>query len=453
MSLQTCQPGDNQGFPIRLQQTLNTEWPSTSIDSIQSTLKSMTEQVDFSISWGNSSGVSNVNILYTPSVCEVSGIPGLGTSTSLQYGNARYTCSNVLSILKNQHSTLSPGDNEVILSFQITNKSDYPSAPDIILMCRPIQYGSSPSNTSSFFTSLNTVFQGLSVSSSVQSVPMQGTLDLNTLYGFDSQTLLPIISYQSCLPVKLILSSGSSQIGSLKVRVNVIQQPIYVSGNPNGLGKCNNISRYTFINPSSLFTGLNINAIQFKNGSGSDGFPSGNNPNLVPQPSSSAICEFTTAVQRLAIYVPEAFLGQSLTEIANMKSIQPSATRRKAFKCYRIDPKKDIVDDQILVDPKTGQPLKDTMRQEALAAAGGDPSLVSPPSGSSGLMPGDIQNILSILVISIVAIFLAVYLLYIIQLFIYKKDMNNGFYHSGLFFFSFICILLLSLFFETENES
>jgi hypothetical protein len=178
------------------------------------------------------------------------------------------------------------------------------------------------------------------------------------------------------------------------MRVNVGMQPLFVNPSENGLGLCSAINKYTLVTypkrlvdiflynyKNPIFGGMATNVyIQFQDGYGSDGFPSPlqantKTNNLVPLTQSSNISALATLVQKIEILVPEAFLGKSMAEIANSKTLPKVPSKKKAFKCYTVDPEKDIVDGQIMIDPTTGKSLKDTLNEQATEASGGDASV------------------------------------------------------------------------------
>jgi len=393
MSSVQCQSGDITGFPLRLAYPLTSEWPATK--NSMSQLQKLIAPTDFSVNWGPPTKSAQISVSQTlaanglPGKFQIRGIDTITANTTLAYGNANYICSSVLSIVQNQHVNLNQDLTalyELVLAFQIGNKSDNPISPDIILLTRPIIF--SNNNTSSQF--LSAVDSAAAATSKSITTP----LDLSTIFGYNSTTLMPMVSYQTCLPVKLTntnVSPYSTMIGSLRMRVNVVMQPLYVNASENGLGFCSSISKYTLVTePRNLvdiflynfnnpvFGGVNANVfIQFKDGFNSDGFPtplqaSSKTNYLVPLGQSSSVSAFSDLLQKIEILIPETFLGKSLAEIANSKTPPPSATKKKAFKCYTIDPSRDIVGDQIMVDPTTGKSLVDTMQKQAQDAAGGD---------------------------------------------------------------------------------
>lgn len=370
----SCQAGDTTGFPIKLGQGLHSPWPATK--DPEEHLRKLTVPTDFSIQWGPPTQGAQISVRQTtnkhgePGVFQISGISTITDSTTLIYGAARYSCSGVLSVVQNQHPTFindTSAQYEVILAFQIVNKPYNPSSPDIILVCRPIIF--STTNDSPFWQAVD--------NASIKKTPQNVALDMSTMFGYNSSTLMPMITYQTCLPTKLLnYKSQPYSYGSLRMRVNVVQQPLYVFASENGLGKCSSIRKYTLITtgpgPVSIFGGTSSNTIlQFRDGYGPDLFPSQTTKeNLVPNSSSSSITSFDDILDTIEIQVPEAFLGKSLAELANATTLEPVKTKKKAFKCYTVDPEKDIKGDQIMIDPTTGERLKDILDKDAVNSDG-----------------------------------------------------------------------------------
>lgn len=373
MSEAQCKPGDNTGFPVTLAQSLYREWPAT--NDAQRQIQSLTVPTDFSIQWLNNGiqGNANISVRYTtssggvPGVFQISGFNPDGST--ITFGNAQYKCSGIISIVQNQHPTFCQDNSaqyEMILAFQITNKSTNPSSPDIILLCRPIVFQSSGSNPpNSFWNAVDTA--------TFRNSPQGASIDLSRFFGYNSYMLMPIVTYQTCMPVKLLKAGGASY-ASLRIRVNVVTQPIYVFASENGLGKCSSIRKYTLVTtgngPLDIFASGH-NLIQFKDGTGTDAFPNQNTKsNLVPNAAPNPISALADVLQKFEILVPEAFLGKSLAEISNSPAPPRAKPKKKAYKCYTIDPSKDIVDGEIMVDPTTGQSVKDTVNQEMRESGG-----------------------------------------------------------------------------------
>jgi len=460
MSEVQCRAGDTTGFPVTLAQSLYKEWPAT--NDAQRQIQSLTVPTDFSIQWLNNGIQANttISVRYTtssggvPGVFQISGFNPDGST--ITFGKAQYKCSGVISIVQNQHPMFCR-DNfaqyEMILAFQIINKATNPSSPDIILLCRPISFQSSGSNPpNSFWNAVDTA--------TFRNAPQTASLDLSTFFGYNASMLMPMVTYQTCMPVKLLKTGGTASYGSLRIRVNVVTQPIRIFASENGLGKCSSIRKYTLVTtangPIDIF-GSGYNLIQFKDGTGADTFPNQNSKsNLVPNEAPNSISALSDILQKFEILVPEAFLGKSLAEISNAPTPQGPKRKKRPFKCYTIDPTKDIVDGQIMVDPTTGQSLKDTQKQDALDAAGGDISIVNGGvNADPGIMPGDVENVLTTTIIFFGTIALLSYLGFIAYIFLHADStyqLNTKIFHIVMFIVSFIMLMLFLAYDEkTDN--
>jgi hypothetical protein len=433
MSLQRCQAGTTTGFPITLSQNINKEWAGVS-GNTQEQIKQLIVPTDFTVQWGHATESAQIQVNQTPSVFQISGFNTVSDNTTLTYGSAIYSCSEVLSLVQNQHKTLSSHSDanyELILAFQINNKAHNPSSPDVILLSRPVVFNQL--YTTPFWKAVNT--------STKTGKSQRVAFDMSQIYGYSSSVLLPMISYQTCIPVKILnYKATNSQLASLSVRVHVCTQPMYVMSDDSVTAKCSSVTKYTLITspkrPLDIFQDAAVGAIlQFQDGLGKDRFPSGANENLVPLGASAQISAFQNVIKLLQVLVPEEFLGKSLAEIAEAKEHTPVVTKKKAFKCYRIDPNTDIKDDQILIDPTTGLPLKDTLAQNAYDDSGGDPALLDGNinNGNPGVMPGDIQTMLTNLFIFVGTVTLLAYLAFIAHTLLYRQDFHTGLYNIVIF--------------------
>jgi hypothetical protein len=458
MSEVQCKPGDTTGFPVTLAQSLYKGWPAT--NDAQQQIRSLTVPTDFSIQWLNNGIQANaaISVRHTvssgdvPGVFQISGFNPDGST--ITFGNAQYKCSGIISIVQNQHPTFCQ-DNfaqyEMILAFQIINKSTNPSSPDIILLCRPISFQSSGSNPpNSFWNAVDTA--------TFRNAPQTASIDLSTFFGYNSSMLMPIVTYQTCMPIKLLKTGGAASYGSLRIRVNVVTEPIRVFASENGLGKCSSIRKYTLVTtgngPIDIF---GYNLIQFKDGTGADAFPNQNTKsNLVPNEAPNPISALSDVLQKFEILVPEAFLGKSLAEIANSPKPQGPKKKKRQFKCYTIDPIKDIVDGEIMVDPTTGQSVNDTQKQDALDAAGGDISMVGGGvNAGPGIMPGDVENVLTTTIIFFGTIALLSYLGFIAYIFLHADaayPLNTKIFHVVMFIISFVMLMLFLAYDEKADN-
>jgi len=268
-----------------------------------------------------------------------------------------------------------------------------------------------------------------------------------------------MITYQTCIPTKLLNYNGQAySYGSMRIRVNVVPQPIYMVASENGLGKCSIINKYTLITetrrPVDVFSAAAANTIlQFRDGYGQDLYPSQTTKdNLVPNAAGSSISAFEDVLQKFEILVPEAFLGKSLADIAAATEVPAIKPKKKAFKCYTIDPEKDIQGDQIMVDPTTGQSLKRMMKKDGNIAEG------IPDDGtddydiseySSGIMPGDVEHALVIFLTVLGTIILLAYLGFIVHMiFIRDNGLHDSLLHIVILIVLIVCLTLFGIFVE-----
>jgi len=226
----------------------------------------------------------------------------------------------------------------------------------------------------------------------------------------------------------------------------------------NGLGKCSSINKYTLITetkrPVDVFSAAAANTIlQFQDGYGQDLYPSQTTKeNLVPNSTASSISAFADVLQKFEILVPEAFLGKSLADIATATEVPAITPKKKAFKCYTIDPEKDIQGDQIMVDPTTGQSLLRTMKKDGNMAEGisdDETDDYDISEYSSGIMPGDVEHIIIAIVTAIGTILLLAYLGFIVHMiFIRDNGLHDSLLHIVILIVLIVCLTLFGIFVE-----
>jgi len=463
MSTTKCELGNTSGFPINISASASSLF-SKSGDTIQQIIV----PTDFTVNWGLCKN-SEISVSKTtqveqegltiPAKCQITGFDDFANGTTLTYGegNANYSCSSVLSIVTNQHTNLKLNTEEqalyeVILAFQIVNKRDNPSSPDIILLTRPIVL-TDATNPLALKTPLYwTQIKQLLTSSSPST--RSAELDLSSMFAYDRKILMPMLSYQTCLPVKLTSGAAPSLEGSFTIRVNVILNPIYLGDSATALGTCENVTKYTLVTspaaPANVFgiSGIGVfnhlqPKFQFNISSGPSGavFPTSTNiNNLSPNKATDAISSLADIMKKIEIVVPDALLGKSLADVANSPTT-PKITNNAntKFKCYPVDPSTDIVNGQIMIDPTTGQRLEDTLKERSLESSGGI-TISSLPS--PGMLPGDIEEIFVITIVAILAIGLTGYISYVIYNFIYFGNMQ---FSEILFHFGVIIAILTAL--------
>lgn len=414
MSLQACS-GTNIGFPIRLNQNIFDTWAG----SANANMDSLIAPTEFSVAWAPERVSDNMRVSTEGSVFDIS-FPTIAEGTTLTVGNGvKYNCVSNLSLVQIQHGTLCQNKSatqELILSFTIKDKDSNPSSPHVILFCRPvILYEETPENRNdnTFWSKVNTVAK------TPASKKTMTSYDIQSIYAYNSDILMPMITYDTCISTQL--SSGDASLnGSLQVRVHVIPQALYIPSVNDGTGKCARVRSYLFTpNIRNIFNQSRYNIVKFN--TGLNIFPSGNSNNLKALAPSSQITSWNEVQQKFEYLVPDAFLGKSASDIAKMESLPKAKSRKNQYKCYTIDPEKDIKNGQILVDPTTGESLESAQNRNLLDSAGGDASLAFALAGNAaqndGIQPGDIEMWLTVIISIIGGGFLIVYIYHIFNLF------------------------------------
>jgi hypothetical protein len=453
MSLQTCQAGDTQGYPLQLSQSLYSSW--LGIENVDNELKKIIVPSDITVSWAPIQQSASIRASVSDGAFIVSGFSIAASSTTLSLGNAAYMCSEILSITKSQHPHFSKETGslyEITLAFQILNPTENPSSPEFILLTRPIIFTESNWDSNPLWNAIDRA----ALYKSSESV----NFDLKSLFAYESGSLLPAISYQTCLPVKLRNYRSGSPIGSVRFRVCVAMSPLYVNANTNGLGLCRNISKYTLITQPKqvidIFPGIsNSTRFQFQDGYGPDRFPANDTNNYVPLEPGSRISSFSEILDKCQIIVPKEFIERSISDLSSKTPPVPVSKGKKQYTCYRIDPSKDIKENQIIVDPQTGKPLSSTLKDSGLSETGAnlnlDGSNIDTSSvDASGIKPGDVQFMIFILLTCLGSFILLSYFAFVVYTFMIKKDLGNGLLHTGGFITALISLILFGIFFGSK---
>jgi hypothetical protein len=465
MSLQKCT--GTTGFPITLSQNLFNEWPGGYNPADPKVTNQLVVPTDFSVSWSTSTASKSISVNTALSQFQID-VGSSATETTLTYGDATYVCQPILTIVKIQHANLipnSPATQELIMTFRITSaqtKQSNPSSPDIILLCRPVILSSSTTIGSDFWKAVNTA--------ALNSNTISTNYNPADNFTYDGTTLMPMITYETCIPTRLIGGPNPTKDGATRVRVHVVTQALSIPSTESGSGKCSAVQKFTMpVNGLvNIFGQSGYTNVQFTNGVTADG---ANNTYPIPTtPISDALTVNLTSANQIGSWqitsggsvlqsfeylVPEVFLGKSLSEISGMTRVPAASSTKKAFKCFTIDPTKDVVGDNILIDPTTGESLEQTMNKQALEAAGGDPALAAALAGeavpNSGILPGDIEEFILILFSTIGGMALLAHLTYVIRLFMIKN------YHDAQYQLLYFILLLafvagISYFLAVEDK-
>ena len=461
MSLQVCQ-GGNTGFPIKLNQTIFDPWPGVKNEDIQKLIV----PTDVEVAWAPASS-ANITATYVNQIYHIGGFDSIASGTTLTLGGARYRCSPVLTLCGIQHARLSYAKdvtNEIILVFTIETKNDNPSSPDMVFMCRPAILTDKKEMSIQLWSSVNSAVKNKSASN------LSG-FDLSTLFAYNREVMMPMMSYETCIATRLIGGPNAATEGSAKIRVVVCSQPMYIYAESNGTGKCDRVTKYTvpdrdgmrLLNVFQQSGASSYTNIQFTDRKSDNGktneFPTIPSPianYLVLGLSGNMVDNWEGALQAFEYLIPDVFLGKSLASIARSTVPPEKKTGKKAFKCYTIDPRKDVVNDQIMIDPTTGEPLKDTMDALNRSSAGGDPALAMALGGqaveSSGIQPADIEDVFVYIFSLIGGISLLSYLFYIIRHFMAHRY-SEGIAHIVSFIICFLILFAITYNLEKDSEN
>jgi hypothetical protein len=106
------------------------------------------------------------------------------------------------------------------------------------------------------------------------------------------------------------------------------------------------------------------------------------------------------------------------------------------------------VDDQIMIDPTTGEDIRSIMEKDANETSGGDPALSAALSGSkskSEISSQDIEQTMLYIVGFVGGIFIVAYFSYVIRNFM--DDLPDKYYHfvtfTGIIIVYFIIMILM----------
>jgi hypothetical protein len=333
MSLQRC--SGTSGFPLRISKNLFTTWDGGFDPSDPAITRQLVIPTDFSVSWAPESTV-NISVNHENAQFKIQGLDNIAYGTELVYGSARYSCQPILSVVRAQHKNLVPisvsATQEIIMTFLIKNKESNPSSPDVILLCRPVILVGDTDIGTPFWKAVNSAALN---NNSAQVTNYNGAE--NFTYA-DRQTLMPMITYETCMPTRLIGgSSGANPTeGSIKIRVHVVTQALSIPSDTSGTGNCTRVSKFVMpiTTPASglkdIFNRNDYTNIQFADGSATNYPPI---PGILSDslslylPSSPEITSWQSptgagsVLQTLEYLVPDSFLGKSLSEISEISTI------------------------------------------------------------------------------------------------------------------------------------
>lgn len=446
MSSKQCNAGII-GFPLTLIRNISS--PDWNIDKVKR--DRIISPIDFDVTW-SSKKTSKIKVVSDLTKFQITELNTYTDNTSITYGIGSdlvtYTALPILSITSIQHAQFanlgSSPTHEIILAFTLrsTDKSKSPMAPDIILLCRPaILTESQPVDP--FWKAVDDATKATASANGTET-----SIDLASIYTYDGKTLQSMFTYESCIPAQFKPNSSNSlQPGSILVRTHIVPTPLSITLGASAKGKCQALNtKYsmplqikTLISYDQSTAHVVYNFGTDRSGSNAFVYPPDANV-FIPIPAPR-ISDWDSEVSKKVIYlVPEAFLGKSLAEIAKATIVPKRASINRQYKCYTIDPTKDIVEDQIMIDPTTGEDIRSMMEREANEVSGGDPALSAALAGrtsKSDISSQDIEETMLYIVGFVGGIFIVAYFSYVIRNFM--DNLTDKYYH----FVTFTCIMIV----------
>ncbi len=313
----SCPTGTIGGFPITSNKNLYEKWPGY---NTAGGTKNLETPYDLTISWqrkiynGNTFRVEFSANSYARII-----IPFYGSS--ITYNNTIYNALPYMSLVNVQNKKLLKEENatqELIWAFKCPDPYAIPgNKPHLILICRATRYKQTDS-VDAFWQVVDSSFTSTSRRSNIQS-----DYDMNALFPTNEFNV-----YETCMEV------GSIKNYRIRVYVipNILDIPLRNDSETNKT--CTTVNKLQ----------LNMADIPF------------NGNNLVLQSLSSNVIQSWDDVKKHIQVQKEGLQNNSNTT--------PVSGPKKNFKCYTIDPDKDVIGDQITIDPATGQPLLEYLRED-----------------------------------------------------------------------------------------
>lgn len=416
-----CSTGTVNGFPLTIKQNLFQPWatcPEKDTKTPNEIMRSLTVTTDLT------SGLAPTNLKGSDlrTTVQVGAftrivLPGSisGSNSTLTYTGIQYRASPYISINKIQHGNLLKYDPtsatvELIWAFQKEDQKKATEDPQVILICRPAKFDTTGRSRDAFWDAVNA-----SLADSNKGKPVQDSYTIQNIFPLRQKSVM----YQMCITSKVSNTYATqSDISPFKIRVYVINDILSIPQANNATSvnaTCPALVDYSLITfdgsngPAAIVnTTITGGIFQFISGSSSS-----NSANFkIPRINGTFITDWATVKSHIEIQVPDEEYRFNTGTDGSL----PGVTPRKQFKCYTIDPQKDIVGDQITIDPKTGQPLEEYMRDENYGTEGS--------IGAPGILPGDIEFYLQYALGIIGAIVLLAYLFYWLRMFILGSSDN-----------------------------
>jgi hypothetical protein len=335
----TCPTGTIGGFPITSAKNLYDRWTTSHTDA---ELKKLETPYDLTISWSKIPRNRTFrNEVEAGSFSRLHISPYSDSTITLN--NIMYSALNYISLVNAQNSKLVRGNDatqELIWAFKAPAMDRIPgNNPHLILICRAGRYVVGM-KTDQFWQAVETSF-----ASTTKTSDIRGEYDLKILFPTDEFN-----AYETCMTV------GTTT--NYRIRVYVIPRilDIPLTRDSATSEKCSSVMQLSLKVDDAAFNNTN---------------------RLLSRLGENFIRSWDDVKKYIQV--------QKNTLLDYSATTRPASSPRKNFKCYTIDPDKDIVGDQITIDPSTGQPLSEYLNEDIDAE-------LQPAATPSWLTVGNLQQ-------------------------------------------------------------
>lgn len=314
----SCSAGSILGFPLTLSKNIYDKWSGY---NTAGGTKQLETPYDLTIAWQKKI-YRNARFRVEFSANSYARIYIPLYNSSITYNNTEYNSVEYMSLVKTQNTNLIKRDGngdatqELIWAFKPRDTNSISeNKPHLILICRGTRYNQTGS-VNAFWQAVDSSF----VSNTRQS-DIETDYDLKTIFPTDEFNV-----YETCMTV------GTNTNYRIRVYVIPTVLDIPLTNDSQTNATCTTVNK------------LVLNIIDDK----------GLNIQL-PTLSSDTIQSWDDV---------KKYIQVQKEALPNNSNTTPNLGRKKNFKCYTIDPDKDIIGDQITIDPATGQPLLEYLRED-----------------------------------------------------------------------------------------
>jgi hypothetical protein len=287
-------------------------------------MKILETPYDLTFSWNNEiyNGATISTDVYAGRYSRIY-IPN-SSGSSLTYNKSIYVALPYISLINIQHKNLIRSNNtgpdkELAWAFKYTSSNNIPpvNIPNLILICRSSQFTENL-RVDSFWQAADSSF-----ATNKQS-QIQSSYNIKWLFPTNEFNV-----YETCMKV------GNNSNYRIRVYVipSILQIPRPASGSSTQ-DKCAALVNLSLIMDDSPFNQKEI---------------------LLEKMTGNVVTSWDDV---------KKYIQVQKEGLQNNSNITPVSSPKKNFKCYTIDPNKDIIGDQITIDPATGQSLSEYLRED-----------------------------------------------------------------------------------------